>query len=67
MVETKIKPGPDLTGGVVSYMDDVFGLYAVHTDSEEEPVNRYFDKVATQFVLTRWLPSPTSVEYGGKV
>ena len=35
MVETKIEPGPDLTGGMVCYMADVhaivFGLYAVYT------------------------------------
>ena len=47
MVETKMEPGPDLTGGVVCYIDDVFGLYAVHTDSEERQVNTYFDKVET--------------------
>ena len=42
MVETKMEPGHDLIGGVVRYMDDVFGRYAVHTDSEEEQVNGYF-------------------------
>ena len=42
--------GLDLTGGVVRYMDDVFGLYAaVHTDSEEKQVNEYFEKVATSY------------------
>ena len=46
MVETKMEHGPDLTGGMVRYMDDVFGLYAVHTDSEEEQVNKYFERVA---------------------
>ena len=30
-------------------MDDVFGLYAEHTDSEEEQVNKYFDKVVTSY------------------
>ena len=30
-------------------MDDGFGLYAVHTDSEEEQVNGYFTKVATSY------------------
>ena len=42
-----MEPGPDLIEGVVCYMDDVFGLYAVHTDFEEEQVNGYFAKVAT--------------------
>ena len=49
MVETKMEPGPDLTGGMVRYMDDVFGLYAVHTDSEEEQVNKYFERVAVSY------------------
>ena len=40
MVETKMEPGPDLTGGAVYYMDNVFGLYAVHTDSEEKQLSR---------------------------
>ena len=30
-------------------MDDVFGLYAVCTGSEEEQVNKYFDRVATSY------------------
>ena len=47
MVETKMEPGPDLTGGMVCYMDDAFGVYAVHTSSEEEQVNKYFERVAT--------------------
>ena len=49
MVETKMEPVQDLTGGVVCYMDDVFGMYAVHTSSEEEQGNKYFDKVATSY------------------
>ena len=52
MVETKMDPGPDLTGGMVRYMDDVFGLtslYAVHTSSEEEHVNTYFERVAASY------------------
>ena len=49
MVETKVEPGPDLTGGMVRYMDDVFGLYAVHTSSEEEQVNKYSERVATSY------------------
>ena len=59
-----MEPGPDLLRGVVRciYMDDVFGLYAVHTNSEQEQVNGYFDKVAMI-----QLPAPTSVECGGKV
>ena len=61
MVETKMEPGPDLTGGMVRYMDDVFGSYAVHTDSEEEQVNKYFERVAVSY------PPPTGVECGGKV
>ena len=60
MVETKMEPGPDLTGGMVRYMDDVFGLYAVHTGSEEEQVNKYFERVALSY------PAPTIVECGGK-
>ena len=42
-----MEPGPDLIGGVVRYMDAVFGLYAVHTDSAEEleHVNGYFARV----------------------
>ena len=39
-------------------MDDVFGLYDVHTDSEEEHANRYFEKVAT----SRPLPLVLNVE-----
>ena len=39
MVETKMEPGPSLIGGVVRYMDDVIGLYAMQTASEEEHVN----------------------------
>ena len=57
MVETKMEPGPDLTGGVVRYMDDVLGLYAVHTSSKEEQVNKYFERVATSY------PPPTGVEH----
>ena len=46
-VETKMESGPDLTGGMVRYMDDVLGLYAVHTGSEEEQVNTHFERVET--------------------
>ena len=46
MVEANMEPGPDLTGGMVRYMDAVFGLHAVHTNSEEEQANRYFERVA---------------------
>ena len=49
MVEAKTEPGPDLTEGMVRYMDDVLGFYAVHTNSEEEQVNRYFERVATSY------------------
>ena len=49
MVEANMEPGPDLTGGMVCYMHDVFGLYAVHTNSEEEQVNKYFARVATSY------------------
>ena len=54
MVETKMEPGPDLIGGMVCYMDDgiVFGLYAVHTSSEVEQVNEYFERVATRYPPT---------------
>ena len=48
-VETKLEPGPDLIGGVVRYVDTVFGLYAVHSDSDEEHVNGYCSKVATSY------------------
>ena len=44
-----MEPGPDLTGGVVRYRDDVFGLYDVHIDSEEKHANKYFGKVATSY------------------
>ena len=30
-------------------MDDVLGLYAVHTGSEEEQVNGYFERVAPSY------------------
>ena len=60
MVETKMEPGPDLVGGVVCYMNDAFGLCAVHTDSEEQHVNGYFAKVATSY------PPPTGVECRGE-
>ena len=46
VVETKMEPGPDLAGEMVCYMDDMFGLYAVHTGSEEEQVSTYFERVA---------------------
>ena len=49
MVETKMEPGPDLTGGMVRYMDDVLGLYAVGTRTEEEQVNKYFERVAVSY------------------
>ena len=49
MVETKMEPGPDLAGGMVRYMDDVAGLHAVHTDSDEEQVNKYFERVAVSY------------------
>ena len=49
MVETKMEPGPDLAGGVLRYMNVVFGLCAVHTSSEEEQVNKYFDKVVMSY------------------
>ena len=31
------------------HMDDVFGLYDVHTSSEEEQVNKYFERVAVSY------------------
>ena len=40
---------------MVRYMDDVFGLYAVHTNSEEEQVNEYFDRVAMSYPPTLML------------
>ena len=49
MVETKMEPGPDLTSGMVRYMDDVLGLYAVSTRTEEEQVNKYFERVAVSY------------------
>ena len=54
MVEANMEPGPDLTGGMVRYMDDVFGLYAVHTNSEEEQVNTYFERVTTSYPPPHW-------------
>ena len=30
-------------------MDDVFGLYAVHTSSEEEQVNKYVERVSVSY------------------
>ena len=54
MVETKMESGPDLTGGMDRYIDDVFGLYAVHTSSEGEQVNTYFVRVATSYPPTHW-------------
>ena len=67
MVETKMEPGPDLIaiGGhgmaMVRYMDGVLGLYAVHTGSEEEQVNKHFWRVAMSY------PPPTGVECRGNV
>ena len=49
IVETKMEPGTDLTGGMVRYMDNVFGLYAVHSGSEEEQENKYFERVAVSY------------------
>ena len=42
MVEANMQPEPDLAGGMARYnvIDDVFGLYAVHTNSEKEQVNK---------------------------
>ena len=60
MVETKMEPGPDLIGGMVRYMDGVFGVYAVHTGSEKEQVNAYFERVAMSY------PPPTGVDCGSK-
>ena len=54
MVETKMEPGPDLTEGMVPCMDDVLGLYAVHTGSEEEQVNKYFERVAASYPPPHW-------------
>ena len=61
MVETTMEPGPDHIGGRVRYMDDVLGLYTVCTGSEEEQVNKYFERVVLSY------PPPTGVEFGGKV
>ena len=36
MVDANMEPGPDLTGGLVRYIDDVFGMCAVHTNSEDK-------------------------------
>ena len=36
-------------GGMVRYMDDVLGLYAVNTGTEEEQVNKYFERVAVSY------------------
>ena len=54
MVETKMEPGPDLVGGMVcsNVMDDVLGLYAVCTGTEEEQVNKYFERVAVSYPPT---------------
>ena len=49
MVETKMEPGPELVGGMFRYMDDVLGLYAVCTGTEEEQVNKYFERVAVSY------------------
>ena len=62
MVETKMEPGPDLIGGMVCYMDDVLGLYAVCTGTEEAQVEKYFERVAVSYP-----PHPTGVECGGEV
>ena len=35
-----------LAGFVVRCMDDVFGIYAVSNDAEEEKVSEYFGRVA---------------------
>ena len=61
MVKTTMGRGPDLTGGMVRYMDDVLGLYAVHTSSEEEQVTKYFERVATSY------PPHTGITRGGTV
>ena len=49
IMETKMEPGPELVGGMVRYMDDVLGLYAVSTGTEEEQSNKYFERVAVSY------------------
>jgi hypothetical protein len=54
MVETKMEPGPECGGGMFRYMEDVLGLYAVHTGTEEEQVNKYFERVAVSYPPPHW-------------
>ena len=49
MVETNMEPGPDLISGMVRYIDDVLGLYAVCTGTEDEQVNECFERVALSY------------------
>ena len=43
--ELKLAP----PGGIVRYMDDVFGIYAVQTDEEERTVRDWFKRVGSGY------------------
>ena len=45
MIEYDIEHLRELVGLAVQHMGDVFGLYAVSNDAEEELVSEYFGRV----------------------
>ena len=52
MIEYVMKLLGELVGFVVRYMDDVFGIYAVSNDAEEEQVSEYFGQAAVSYPPT---------------
>ena len=50
MVEMEMEQGPEgLIGTVVRFMDDVFGVYAVGNDAEEQLVREYYGGIAVGY------------------
>ena len=51
----------ELVGVGVRYMDDVFGMYAVSNDAEEEMVSEHFGRVAVSYT------PPTGAQCGASL
>ena len=49
MFELAMEEPSGLIGGIVRYMDDVFGIYAVQTDDEEKMVRDWFKTVGSGY------------------
>ena len=49
MFELEMEEPSGLVGGIVRYMDDVFGIYAVQTEEEERTVQDWFKVVGASY------------------